>query len=182
MFGWLSSFLQIKIKQKAKNNLTGDNEILRSLHSKRNIKTKTKMFLPICPDQMGRSASTWLRKCDQFSLFQSLSAAEAGPKILNFHVLKKSRVFQRFSKLLLLCDSRQIFGVLSMSLFYYFSQYTWKININGQKSGDAEAAKPALAFENVDFVDDVVIFVIVRINETRKVLYVKVRPRYYINK
>ena len=119
------------IKQKAKYNLTGDNEILRSLHSKRNIKTKTKMFLPICPDQMGRSASTWLRKCDQFSLFQSLSAAEAGPKILKFHVLKKSRVFQRFSKLLLLCDSRQIFGVLSMSLFYYFSQYTWKINING---------------------------------------------------
>jgi len=42
---------------------------------------------------------------------------------------------------------------------------------NGQKSGDAEAAKPALAFENVDFVDDVVIFVIVRINETRKVLF-----------
>ena len=89
MFGWLSSFLQIKIKQKAKYNLTGDNEILRSLHSKRNIKTKTKMFLPIRPDLMGRSASTWLRKCDQFSLFQSLSAVEAGPKILEFSCTQK---------------------------------------------------------------------------------------------
>ena len=124
---------------------------------------------------------------DYVNVIKSLSSRVSPQKrpaqrFLNFHVLKKSRVFQRFSKLLLLCVSRQIFGVLSMSLFYYFSQYTWKININGQKSGDAEAAKPALAFENVDFVDDVVIFVIVRINETRKVLYVKVRPRYYINK
>ena len=65
---------------------------------------------------------------------------------------------------------------LLLLLLYLLDHY------NGKRSGDEEAAKPALAFENVDFVDDVVIFVIVRINETRKVLYVKVRPRYYINK
>ena len=68
-----------------------------------------------------------------------------------------------------------------MSLLLLFL-YLKDQHTTGKKSGDAEAAKPALAFENVDFVDDVVIFVIVRINETRKVLYVKVRPRYYINK
>ena len=65
---------------------------------------------------------------------------------------------------------------LLLLLLYLLDHY------DGKRSGDEEAAKPALAFENVDFVDDVVIFVIVvRINETRKVLR-KVCPRYYINK
>ena len=70
-----------------------------------------------------------------------------------------------------------------MSLFYYFSLYTLKDqHTTGRRAVTRKRQKPALAFENVDFVDDVVIFVIVRINETRKVLYEKVRPRYYINK
>ena len=82
--------------------------------------------------------------------------------------------------LLLLCLSSKFWCFIDVTstTFSILERSTY----NGQKSGDAEAAKPALAFENVDFVDDVVIFVIVRINETRKVLYKKVRPRYYINK
>ena len=124
---------------------------------------------------------------DYVNVIKSLSSRVSpqqrpAQRFLNFHVLKKSQVFQCFSKLLLLCVSRQIFGVLSMSLFYYFSLYTWKINIQRAEERWRGSGKPALAFENVDFVDDVVIFVIVRINETRKVLYVKVLPRYYINK
>ena len=145
MFGWLSSFLQIKIKQKAKNNLTGDNEILRSLHSKRNIKTKTKIFLPIRPDQMGRSASTWLRKCDQVSLFQSLSAAEAGPKILEFSCTQKESSFSVFFKVaVVMCLSSNIWCFIDVTFLLLFTIYFERSTYNGQKSGDAEAANQRL--------------------------------------
>ena len=68
-----------------------------------------------------------------------------------------------------------------MSLLLLFL-YLKDQHTTGRRAVTRKRQNPALAFENVDFVDDVVIFVIVRINETRKVLYVKVRPRYYINK
>ena len=84
--------------------------------------------------------------------------------------------------LLLLCLSSKIWCFIDVTFLLLLLLYLKDQHTTGKKSGDAEAAKPALAFENVDFVDDVVIFVIVRINETRKVLYEKVRPRYYINK
>ena len=95
-------------------NLTGDIEILRSLHfPKRNIKTKTKiLFLPIRPDQMGRSAR--LRKCDQNSLS---SRARGRPK--------DSWIFMYSKRVSFLCFcccyvSRQNSGVLSMSLLLLF--------------------------------------------------------------
>ena len=160
---------------KSQCNLTGDIEILRPLHfPKRNIKTKTKiLFLPIRPDQMGRSAR--LRKCDQNSLS---SRARGRPKDFWFFMYSK-----RVSFLCFCCCyvSRQNSGVLSMSLLLLFL-YLKDQHTTGRRAVTRKRQKPALAFENVDFVDDVVIFVIVRINETRKVLYVKVRPRYYINK
>ena len=116
------------------------------------------------------------KKRDYVNVINSLFSRVLWPAQTDsrFNILKKSQ-FLCFA----LCLSSK-FSVLSMSLLllllYLLDHY------NGKRSGDEEAAKPALAFENVDFVDDVVIFVIVvRINETRKVLR-KVCPRYYINK
>lgn len=107
----------------------------------------------------------------------SLPEPAAGPKILEFSCTQKESVFYVFVAVMSLVKIL----VFYRCHFYYFF-YTWKINIQRAEERWRGSGKPALAFENVDFVDDVVIFVIVRINETRKVLYVKVLPRYYINK
>ena len=118
------------------------------------------------------------KKRDYVNVINSLFSRVLWPAQTDsrFNILKKSQ-FLCFAVVVV---SRQNFSVLSMSLrllLLYLLDHS-----NGKRSGDEEAAKPALAFENVDFVDDVVIFVIVvRINETRKVLR-KVCPRYYINK
>ena len=107
----------------------------------------------------------------------SLPEPAAGPKILEFSCTQKESVF---------CVFVAVMSLVKILVFYrchfYYFFYTWKINIQRAEERWRGSGKPALAFENVDFVDDVVIFVIVRINETRKVLYVKVLPRYYINK
>ena len=149
---------------------------MRSLYSKKKYQNKNKNIRPTYSSRSNRK-----KRCCNYvnlikvSLFQSPRPAQ---RFLIFNVLKKSQFFFVFVALCLSSKFLWCFIDVTYTTFTLLERSTYI----GQKSGDAEAAKPALAFENVDFVDDVVIFVIVvRINETRKVLR-KVCPRYYINK
>ena len=104
-------------------------------------------------------------------------------RFLNFHVLKKESSFSVFFRVaVVMWLSSNIWCFIDVTFQLLFTIYLKDQHTTGRRAVTRKRQKPALAFENVDFVDDVVIFVIVRINETRKVLYVKVRPRYYINK